>query len=465
MEGVFTAIIYGQPVSSKNSHLPVGHRITHTPEYRAWWDSALEQLNERLEVYGHYTTRATVRSRSGKNRSGMTTVVMNPLLDFDAYRMRVWFFRPAKLPQTKLVPGDPHINKDGSVSKRKVAKKRELKRGKNNELLFKTYSQDTVGILEGVADALQESGVFADDEKITIAGPVYACTTLPDGAKPFLVVEVSDASEPVHDDGLIPSPPVYPQALELYMPRVFEGVSRWYEEKRQEQAFQDYLAKEGRAAPAPVSKIRCKRCHILVGPGHVQQEIWAHYANPDWGEERWPEKVVLICGACAKERFETDRAIAIAKDLRALVLLKDTGSELTVADPMSDVFVLARTVAEQQLWREYCRQYCLVSKTEIGTVAWTAADPPGIYERQQNAQKEVFGAATTSSRTTAARVQEHDARDRAARERREHSLTLAIRRPAGFRIGALSPLRSGRQRPDNHGKDRDDGQGSAGRPI
>ncbi len=404
---VFTAIVTGKPVASANAHEVVIRRsahgthgsIKHSDEYKAWFDAAIVQLEKQLVISGHTPIRQLVKSPSGKNARKQITEVINPLFTHEKgmrYRVQVWFAAPEHLYE-KDSTGAYVYRKDGKHA-------------------LKSYKADADGPLKGIKDALEEAGVIDNDFYVDISGPVYR-VKIAEGMAPFLVVEVSDASEPLASYvGSIPPAPVWPVGdLSLYMPKVLDGSHGWWVDRTREANFQAYLARHGKVAPIMISKIRCKCCHLLIGSGHVATEIWAHWGQEMWKEQRWPNEVVMICNLCAEERFR-ERDSGAAQEITdvALQLLRKITEEITPGsavhiteapapgDKLFANYTMARQLAEKKVRQSYRDRYLLVASDEIATVDWTSDNPHnlGIEERRQAKQKEVFhDSAATSSGT------------------------------------------------------------------
>ena len=438
-------IIHGKPVNSSNHkrasvNRRTGRAMMHSSrEFRVWFTDATEQIRADIAQGGHdITLVAAVRTLTNGHHEiveKVTRPVFTEKYFPDGYQITIYFYHPRRV-QARTSQG-------------------VLKFTKNGTPWMQRYWPDLDGTIKGTWDSLEKAGALDNDrwvwESIVRRKPV-----LPDGASPFLSVIIQAAGSPVPF-------PVLPLDLTVHMPRVFDTASDWFDQRAREQAYEEFLARGQQSKPVPISKVRCSRCHMFVGPGHVETEIWLHFGDDRWGESRWPDEAVIICGSCAEHRYEYEDQVEqdeiTQETLRFLShRFASLGSWVGIPERSTmqyGYYTKTRNVIEQQHKPAYRTQYCLVSADQIGTIDWFSDDPdsPGIEQLRSAAQRHL---AEIQQRTVRAAdipllahnllLQNEDMHDYHASTRRRHT-RLDIRADTGFRLA--------------HTHERDSGEGGA----
>lgn len=422
-------LIRGRPVASAHKNRvgvnpATGRAMSYvTPEWEAWFASAIDQVEKTLKKGGHFVNRELVRVKTGKrkglfgkNAHGQTTYVTNPLFQHELLRVVLWYYYPTQVCRRNAL---------GHVL---MTKERP---GKPSRPMLQAYNPDTYNVAKGAVDALIEGGAIAEDDRNEIEVQVRRAI-LPVDAEPYIALEVSYFTDSA-DDWVIPSH--FPGILvdpRVFMPRVFDDGHSWFVVKQQEASYQAYLRATGAEVPdIQVTKCRCKRCKIFVGEGCFETEIWW-----DVDEARWGKEVHLICRSCGEKVFAQRADIQAQVDEGTLSVCADNRILITekpaVTDPTYGHYEQVRNLVSVKLLKQYRERYCLVTSDDIATTDWVT-----IERRRGVHQVSKFGETRDRSTQQSCRDREpvvvrhlpafHV--DRAGEERRRSAEALSIDEP------------------------------------
>ena len=449
---LFHALIRGRPVSSANNHRAAvnkstGRAFMHSdPMYKRWYTGAIKQIGESLTRGGHTIVRVPVQSKSGRNRAGMTSTVTNPLFHDEQRTIAIlWFFRPTVVYKRDKKTNEVLYKKQSDAA---------IRKGKAPEPQTVAYWPDVDNLGKGVYDALEAAGVLSNDKLNRITTQIDMPVLDPD-AEPYVAVEVRYFTDTAEDWDIPSVCPVIPSDPSTYMPRVFDDASKWAEQRAREQGRIEWLARGGVDLPPPVSKERSKKCKVLVGEGHVEQELW-------WSvdEERWGRTVVLICGGCGEEqlRYETPLEDKVHAQVRAAFhhLGEDIGDTPPPVDHLRyEAYMKAATRAREKLHEQYRSQYCLVRAEDMPATGWLR-----IEELRNEKQQELYpnDSSSRANHNRNAAVVLSSPRQQAAssQERRQDNRIVSISSPDPYEShirGSISSVDGGDQQ-DGPGDER-----------
>lgn len=378
-----TYILHGKAVASANNHR-MGHGRFHpSSSYDDWKKDAIAQLDAQIKASGHDVGVAyDVKFKERPGRKPKKVEIRrntNPIFTKDlvptGYYITLWYYHP-KYTYERDEAGQV-VNTTKGQPKRKP------------------FIGDYDNIIKGVYDALQGAGAI-DNDKHVRPGPVHP-KILPNDKEPFVCILIEPAEESSDC-------PFLPVDQSLYMPRVYPGASEWSQYRKQEIAFDQYKKEHGIVEVPRIAKCRCSLCHIFIGQGYIEQEIYAHWgATTPWVEERWQNKVVMICGGCARNRMETDVEIQETLKAETIAWLKEHGVGNYEWDNICDstapgfeIYKEAQRLLKQTLQpklREMYTKYRLASSEEIGSISWKT------IEERRKGMEHATSANTTSRRS------------------------------------------------------------------
>ncbi len=374
---VQTYILRGKPVISSNTHratVRAGRAfLRSSAEFRKWKEQAVKEIDDQIKTAGYdvqpQITTIVKKKRKIQTRKNLAPIFTHRLLP-QGYYITLWLYAPR------------YTYKRDENGVRILTKS-----GEPHRLPF---NLDLDNIVKGVYDVLQKAGAI-DNDKWARPGPVYP-KYLPDDSEPFVCILIEPAQE-------APDCPFLPVDSSVYMPRVYEGSKEWARLRKQQEAIREQLREQGIEETPRIAKCRCARCHIFIGQGYIEQQIWVHWGADIWAESRWKKEVVLICGNCARGRMRhEDTEVAEKISIATIEWLRlhgpsgnyDWDKALEVGSREHAVYVEARRVVskslDDNLFIAYAAEYRLVSSDEIGSVAWST-----IEERRRVYQEKLHG--------------------------------------------------------------------------
>lgn len=370
-------------------------------EYEAWMESAILQLSRQMANGGHQLIIEQKPPKFRKDkRTGLSIPVdqkpriVNPIFDKGFYDVRAFVFSSTK------------------------------RRDKNNKKAHWGY--DAVGLEKAINDSLSRSGIIRDDEFVanyhcSDMRRVYGANFWDVDEKPVIVVAVQWFTWPVEPlDGFDPLVVARPPTDDntVYMPTVFDSQKDWVKLKRQEKAFQEYLAEHGVEAVPAVTKAICKACHLLIGAGHYQQEVCWRI-----DETRWGKTVAITCGACRDEAFEATYPDTRIDRMTLALFANIPGFNFDdvprQGHPHQGIFNRYRTELLNEQREKYRNEHTLISREEIAEAGWVV-----VEERRAAKQLEMYPHDHHSSRKAIQQIRPNRGRRRPAR--RNQNLDVRI---------------------------------------
>lgn len=270
--------LYGWVPSSKNTHRVGKRRLWSSSEYATWKKEAILAIRRLLDD----NNEPDVVFPAGMNVS-----------------LSIWYRYPErrirKHGKNTKTPGAPIRKKDGTWSTTPV-------------------SFDSIGIIESIADALQDSGILENDRSIH----TVHCYALKDTTRtiPEVIIQVTEGhgiiGQNPNESG-VPSHSTYPDLGEsVAMPSVM-SIKEWHHERRAQEGHTDDTGDE-MPKPIPPHKAQCALCEILIGERRVEQEIIGVWSDrfserftPLLDSDELPIDVRQICGSCARDLIATTR--------------------------------------------------------------------------------------------------------------------------------------------------------------